>query len=691
MSNMTRFLALVNAIKCLTVFVFIAGCSNRGPDNSGTQFIRQQTVRGIQDTLLMKHGIPANDRIIRGTSQLAKNWRKQDGTDKDFTTFCIVNFLADTSLESNFLKIQENLIVQNGYLSKIRFRFTESERFTDAKEVVADRFFRKSVPDADPYKEKLAHFIQLNFPFYNLDEKRRSGKGWDREKWAMVRLGDSFAERRDPGFKSEVDEEAKAFQKYIGKYFFRMDHLCSPDGSYPFSTPLTLHCHFGLRDNLKEDYTRPGGLVRQEITGKLIDHITQGTVPEDFITDTSTRWNPWTNQLFRMQSGKMVPVDSKTEGLKRYAGLLTAFRNRSAEDQFYSSGSTVFGRTFENSGLKPEEVEKIIRSFLSDPVIGSAGKLVSERLGRPLQPFDIWYSGFQSQSSCQASMLDSLTRARYPRPVDLQKDLPAILMRMGFSEKEANYIGNHAVVRPVSGGGYSDQPVMRGDTALMTTVFNARGLDYKGYRIAMHELGHVVCGIFSTREIDHFLLADVPTGGITEGFAEMLAYKNMEGLGLAMGSFEEKKELLALASLWYLLDLGGQSLTDIETWKWMYAHPRATPEELRNAVLKISGEIWNQYYSPVFGGIRDQHILSIYNHFITGSLYLYNYFLGNVIMFQLYDAFMPDNLADGLKMACMEGKTLPELWMAHAVGQNISLEPLLKVAREAVGKFENLD
>jgi oligoendopeptidase F len=114
--------------------------------------------------------------------------------------------------------------------------------------------------------------------------------------------------------------------------------------------------------------------------------------------------------------------------------------------------------------------------------------------------------------------------------------------------------------------------------------------------------------------------------------------------------------------------------------------PDATPAMLQTAVLKISSDIWNQYYSPVFGGIRDQHILSIYNHFITGSLYLYNYFLGNIIMFQLYDKYMPDNLAGGLKKACSEGNTLPELWMQNAVNQGISLDPLLKAARVAVSK-----
>jgi hypothetical protein len=70
-------------------------------------------------------------------------------------------------------------------------------------------------------------------------------------------------------------------------------------------------------------------------------------------------------------------------------------------------------------------------------------------------------------------------------------------------------------------------------------------------------------------------------------------------------------------------------------------------------------------------------------------MYLYNYFLGNVIMFQLYDAYMPDNLAGGLKKACLEGETLPELWMERAVGTGLSIEPLLKTAREALSKLDS--
>ena len=680
--------SIMLVIKCLAIVMIFPGCTRTGLNVKQTSFIIDISIKKVQEELINKYGDKNKERILKGSEQLAKNWRKEDGNNEDYIKFCIENFLKEDELKSNFERIQDNFGIQNGYLAKIRYRINESESFAYTTEVNADKFFRKSIPSVDPYKEKLALFVQLNFPFYSLDEKREKAKIWNRENWAMVRLGDIYSERQDPDFKAEAEDEANEFQKYIGKYFFRMDHICMPDGSYPFTKPLTLHCHFGLRDNLKEEYTRPGGMERQIITGKLIDHITAGTIPVEFIQDTSTRWNPWTNKLYRIEQGKPLEIEFKPEGTKRYAGLLAEFKNKSSLDKLYPDGSTALKRTFDNANLTLQEVETLLRNFLSDPVIAQTGKLISRRLGRPLQPFDIWYSGFQAQAAFPANMLDSLTKAKYPNPMALQKDLPSILIKMGFSASEAGYIGKHVNVRPIISGGYSDQPPMRGDTALMTTVFNSNGLDYKAFRISMHELGHVVCGIYSTREIDYSTLADVPTSGITEGIAEMMAFKNTEGLGLKQLSFEERKDMLSLASLWYLVDLGGQSLTEIETWKWMYAHPKASPEELRLAVLNISGEIWNKYYSSVFGGIKDQHILAIYNHFITGSMYLFNYFIGDVVMFQLYDAFMPDNLVAGLKKACLEGQTLPQLWMEHATGREMSLEPILRSASKAISKSE---
>jgi oligoendopeptidase F len=130
--------------------------------------------------------------------------------------------------------------------------------------------------------------------------------------------------------------------------------------------------------------------------------------------------------------------------------------------------------------------------------------------------------------------------------------------------------------------------------------------------------------------------------------------------------------------------MGGNALTEIRTWKWMYNNPDATVNELKNAVLGISADIWNNYFSENFGGARDCSILSVYNHFITGDLYLFNYFIGGIVSYQLADAFERDELAPGLKESCREGVTLPELWMQKAVGSGFSLDPLLNGVSGAV-------
>ena len=641
-------------------------------------------------TLILKANSEVEQsRLDKGIFQLAEIWTEKDGDGEAFVNFCVENFLTDEELEDNTQRICKNLEILNGSTAHIRNAFTDSERFTDGVEIKADHFFRRSIPSVDFQKSKLSHFIRLNYPAYTLDEKRQLGEAWSRKDWAMVAIGDRYSSRPVSNFKRSAVKEAAEFKKYMQHYFLRMDAVSLEDGSLPFAEGVLLHSHRGLRDNCKEEYTRDGGYDRQRLTGKVAEHILLGTVPVKFLTDSSTIWNPWTNKLTKIEGRRYELVESQLEGPVRYGGFKSVFLNRSSEDQIYDGESTVLERTVKSHNFYLEEVEKTIRDFLADPVIEEVGSLISKRLQRPLEPFDIWYSGFQEQSFYQADYLDSLTRAKYPNPKALQDDVPNILMNMGFSKDESEHIGTFTEVRPVVSGGYTSSPPMRGDKAVMTTMFDKRGLDYKSYRVAMHELGHVVCAVYSADEVDNFILDGVPTNGITEAMAELLAYKNVEGLGLEASRPEEKDHLLSLAVLWYLVEMGGQALTDIESWKWIYAHPDAKPAEVQAAVLKITEDIWNQYFADVFGGLRDQHLLSIYNHFITGSLYLYNYFLGNVIMYQLHDAYKNDDYGKSLRGACKEGNTLPEMWMQNAVGAPISATPVLNASKRAFDYFMN--
>jgi hypothetical protein len=672
----------------LVIILLVAGCHQADPGIQQKSRISPEAISEVTASLLEKYGTSDQERITRGIAQLAKNWWPEDGTEKDFVNFCKDNLMSGNELSENFRRICSNRESLNGHLAKIAFSFNESERFTDVEELKADPFYRSSFPSMNPYQDKLAQFIQLNFPYYPLEDRRKEARDWSRDKWAMVTLGNDYRYRADPGFKRAAAEESAAFSKYMAHYFLRMDHICLEDGTYPFPPGTLLHSHRGLRDDCKEEYTRSGGYGRQKLIGKVIEHIVLGTVPKQFLTDTTTRWNPWTHTLTLSGPVGTAKPDTSLEGPVRYAGFRSEFLNRSSEDPLYQPGSTVITRTFHNQNSEPGEVEKMIRDLLGDPVIAEAGKIIEKQLGRPLEPFDIWYSGFQEQSAYPADRLDSITMARYPDPATFQQDLPAILEKMGFPQTEAIHIGNLITVRPVVSGGYTDAPVLKGDKVLMTTMFSPKGLDYKAYRVAMHELGHAVCMVYTADECDPFILADVPSGGITEGFAEFMAYKNIEGLGLKPADPAGKDHLLALASLWYLVDMGGQALTDIETWKWIYAHPKASATEVQQAVLKITADIWNQYFASVFGGIRDQHILSIYNHYITGSLYLFNYFIGNVVAFQLHDACKSGDMAGILKNACREGNTLPEIWMEKAVGRPVSIEPLMEASRKAIRYFQ---
>ena len=52
--------------------------------------------------------------------------------------------------------------------------------------------------------------------------------------------------------------------------------------------------------------------------------------------------------------------------------------------------------------------------FIASPQVGEVAKLIETRLGRKLQPFDIWYDGFKSRSSINEDELTAQTRKRYP-------------------------------------------------------------------------------------------------------------------------------------------------------------------------------------------------------------------------------------------------------------------------------------
>ena len=212
-------------------------------------------------------------------------------------------------------------------------------------------------------------------------------------------------------------------------------------------------------------------------------------------------------------------------------------------------------------------------------------------------------------------------------------------------------------------------------------------MDYKGYNIAVHELGHNVEQTFSLNFVDHTLLAGVPNTAFTEAMAFVFQERDLALLGLG-GPDAKGRAWGTLNTFWATAEISGVALVDMGVWRWMYGHPEATPAELKEAVLSISREVWNRYYAPVFG-VKDSTILAIYSHMIDSFLYLPDYPVGHLIAFQI-ERHVEKAGAVGPEIERMarQGRLTPDLWMKHAVGAPVGPEALLAATKEALAEVK---
>jgi oligoendopeptidase F len=231
------------------------------------------------------------------------------------------------------------------------------------------------------------------------------------------------------------------------------------------------------------------------------------------------------------------------------------------------------------------------------------------------------------------------------------------------------------------------QAMRRGDDPRLRTRVESGGMDYKGYNIAVHEMGHNVEQVFSLYMVDHTLLQGVPNNAFTEALAFVFQARDLELLGVSSKD-PQADRMRALNDFWSAFEIGGVALVDIAVWHWMYEHPDATPAQLRQAVAKIAKETWNRYYAPVLGG-KDAVLLGIYSHMLSNPLYLADYPLGHLIAFQIEEHLRAKEGALGPKFERMAriGAVTPDVWMTEATGAPVSAAPLLRAAEDALGSL----
>jgi hypothetical protein len=272
---------------------------------------------------------------------------------------------------------------------------------------------------------------------------------------------------------------------------------------------------------------------------------------------------------------------------------------------------------------------------------------------------------------------------KYPTAKAFEDDIPALLVKLGFSPDRARFIAGNIVVDPARGSGHAMGAAMREAKAHLRTRVDRPGMNYKGYNIAVHELGHNVEQTFSLNTIDYYSLNGVPNTAFTEALAFVFQGRDLELLGLQ--SPDAKAEALkTLDDFWSTYEICGVSLVDMRVWHWMYEHAQAQPGDLRAAVLQISKDVWNRFYAPAFHE-KDIALLGVYSHMIDSFLYLPDYPIGHMIAFQIEEHMKrTGKIGPEFERIARQGRLAPDLWMKEATGSPVGPESLLAAAERAL-------
>lgn len=665
----------------------LTACST--PDKKGSE-----SVAGFPDETIVKNSVekvlaaqPSADPVLleKGVKHAASLWRSEDGTPEEFSEFVAANYISDPAKRRTvFLKVSSYFESLGGNMNEITLdlRKVLDEAAGEIDEI--DRMFGNysvgSHLQTDFYTNKIAFVIALNFPYFTLAEKEAQGAGWSREEWAMARLGDQFVSRVPAELNQAASVAMGNAEMYIAEYNIHMGKLRTDDGQKLFPDDMVLLSHWNLRDEIKSNYAdKVNGMVKQDMVYKVMERIISQEIPGKVINNPEYEWAPYSNKATK--DGAEVNLDAEPD--TRYSHVINIFNAAKAVDPYNPGMNTAIIRSFSGGmEISQEDAETLFNEYLSSPQLKVLASMIKERLGRDLRPYDIWYDGFKSRSSIPEDLLTSKTSALYPDPAAFRAGMPVMLTKLGWPAERANYIADKIVVDPARGSGHAWGAGMKGAVSHLRTRVSAKGMDYKGYNIAVHEFGHNVEQTISLYDVDYYMLGGVPNTAFTEATAFLFQDRDLMLLGMKEDN-PEKEKLQTLDAAWSLMEIMGVSMVEMKVWKWLYENPQATPAQLKEQVIRIASEVWNQYFAPVMG-VSDSPLLAIYSHMINGPLYLQNYAYGQIIQFQIEDHLKGKDFSDEIDRMYSLGRLTPQQWMNEAVGVKISAQPILRALDEAL-------
>ncbi len=546
----------------------------------------KDSVAKMKRELAAKYGDSQSERTRRGLQQVAEFWRTEDGDAATFEDFVRSNFAGDqATLDTMFNRLESLLEQLGGHMHEINREFRQQSDLDLGPVLPFDEIIAGYDPSAhvvdDFFQNKLAFVVLLNFPLTTLDQRLKDGPSWSRRQWAEARLAEGFSKRIPADVNLGIGQAGAQAEQYIAEYNIWMYHLVDAQGQRVFPPKMRLLSHWNLRDEIKADYAdSSSGLAKQRTIQQVMERIVTQTIPAVVVNNPAVDWNPFTNDVTpaaAKDSDTATASPSKPSNARepdtRYAMLQKTFFASKKADPYSPTAPTLIARRFDEDREIPEaRLRAMLEQVLTSLLVPQVAKLIEARLKRPLEPFDVWYSGFRPGSQYTEAQLDEMVAKKYPTAQAYQKDIPNLLMKLGFAPERAQYVANNIVVDPARGSGHAMGAEMRAEKAHLRTRVEKGGMNYKGFNIAVHEMGHNVEQTFSLNDIDHTLLKGVPNTAFTEALAFVFQGHDLELLGLPAPDARSLAEK-TLNDFWGTYEIAGVALVDMAVWHWMYDHP----------------------------------------------------------------------------------------------------------------------
>jgi len=673
-----------------------AGCE-RPVEKESTLNWMASARASMEEELVGVHGAAVREAARRGLSQVAAFWRMEDGDEQTFREFVATHFAGTGDVRDELFARSQSLLEQlDGHMLEISRELRMQTDLDRGPIHPFDEIMAAYDPSAhlneDLFANKFAFAVLLNFPLTTLDQRLEQGAQWTRREWAEVRLAQRFSRRLPAEVNRAIAEAASAADQYIAEYNIWMHHLVDGQGRRLFPAGLRLLSHWNLRDEIKASYNdTTHGPEKQQMIRTVMERIIRQEIPAVVVNNPYVDWNPVTNTVTAAAVSDVptppppsLAVSDRPEPDTRYAMLLKTFEASRQADPYSPTAPTLIARRFNEDREIPEQrVRAMLEEVVSSPMVGRVAALIEERLGRPLEPYDIWYSGFRDGGATLGSELDARVGSRYPDAGAFQREIPSMLLTLGFPAGRTRAIAAHIMVDPARGSGHAWGSAMRSAPARLRTRVGPGGMDYKGFNIAVHELGHNVEQVISLHDVDYTLLQGVPNTAFTEALAFVFQAEDLRLLGLESPD-ARAGALKTLNDFWQTYEIAGVALLDMAVWHWMYDHPGATPAELKEATIAMARDLWNRYYAPVMKH-EDVILLAIYSHMIHSFLYLPDYPIGHLIAHQVKQRMRAAGaIGPEFDRMARIGRVAPDLWMSEATGQPVGAGALLAATEEAL-------